>query len=81
MYNWLSPKNILININGYTTLEEYVNKQEPIHNLYELIKNDIFLLHKIKKTYLKKLTFLNENNEIDTFYDNFFKKVRERIIY
>jgi protein-tyrosine phosphatase len=83
MYNWLSPKNILININGYRTLEEYVNKHEPNLNinLYELIKNDIFLMHKIKKTYLKKLTFLNENNEIDVFYDNFFKKARERIIY
>ena len=73
----------MININGYRTLEEYVNKHEPNLNinLYELIKNDIFLMHKIKKTYLKKLTFLNENNEIDVFYDNFFKKARERIIY
>ena len=81
MYNWLSPKNILVN--GYMTLEEYVNKQDEINlvpNLYDIIKNDTYLLYKIKKTYLKKLTFLNENSETDTFYDNFFKKVRERII-
>lgn len=78
MYNWLSPRNIWIN--KYATLDEYVNQHDSLSNLYELIKHDTYLLNKIKKTHLKKLTFLNENKEVDIFYDDFFKNVREKII-
>ena len=78
MYNWLSPKNIWINES--VTLDECANREKESIDLFELIKNDTFLLNKIRKTYLKKMTFLNENNEIDLFYEHVFKNAREKII-
>ena len=78
MYNWLSPKNIWLNPS--ITLNECANAGMSDTDLFNLIKNDQHLLQKIKKTFLKKLSFINENKENDTFYDRFFKSVREKII-
>jgi protein-tyrosine phosphatase len=70
MYNWLSPKNILVK---GTTLEDCITK-----NLDFDVKENQFLLNQIKKTYLKKLTFIDEN--FGDFYNHFFKCLRENIL-
>lgn len=77
MYNWLSPKNIWLN--PHLNLNDCA-KEIPEFDLFDMIKQNKHLLQKIKKTLLKKLTFINEKQEVDTFYDHFFKNVREKII-
>ena len=80
IYNWLSPKNIWVD--QYTTLDSCVNQfgLKNTKELYDLVKNNAYFINKIKKTLLKKLTFLNEQNETDLFYEYFFKKIRENVL-
>ena len=83
LYNWLSPKNIWID--PYTTLEDCViqfglKNTKELSELSELVKTNVYFINKIKKTLLKKLTFLNEQNETDIFYEYFFKKIRENVL-
>lgn len=75
VYKWLSPKNIWID--KFYTLEDYVSNQFVDHNyLFEMMKNNHFFLHKIKNTFLKKLTFLCEKGE---YYNNLFRFFREHL--
>jgi len=53
---------------------------KELSELSELVKNNVYFINKIKKTLLKKLTFLNEQNETDIFYEYFFKKIRENVL-
>jgi protein-tyrosine phosphatase len=83
IYNWLSPKNIWVD--QYTTLDSCVTQfglknTKELSELYDLVKNNAYFINKIKKTLLKKLTFLNEQNETDLFYEYFFKKIRENVL-
>jgi len=83
LYNWLSPRNIWIDRD--MTLEDCViqfglKNTKELSELSELVKNNVYFINKIKKTLLKKLTFLNEQNETDIFYEYFFKKIRENVL-
>ena len=77
IYNWLSPKNIWID---NCTLDEYVNENKCTEELFGRILENKFLLHRIRNTYLKKLTFVFEDKQVGQFYDDFFKMIREKIV-
>ena len=80
VYNWLSPKNIWVN--NMNTLDDYVQcsitNGKPIQ-LFDLIKQNTYLLSRIKNTYLKKLTFIFEDKTVSDFYNYTFKNVREHL--
>jgi len=71
VYNWLSPKNIKVND---MTLEEYFNIHFNPFEVYDFIKQNKYLMTKLKQTLLKNLIFIDKKADE---YAEFFKNVRE----
>jgi hypothetical protein len=78
VYNWLSPRNILLDSGD--TLEDYLLKIKIIDkkDIYEIIKNNQ-IINRLRNTFLKKLIFVHSNESISTFYNDFFVTLREQI--
>ena len=77
-YNWLSPKNILLETN--VSLNDYFLKLKIIEKkrIYEMLKNNV-IINRLRNTYLKKLVFIHSDESISTFYNDFFITLREQI--
>jgi len=82
MYNWLSPRNILlkeeknkISLEDYFTQIKVIDKKEA----FTLLKANVTFIFRLRHTCLKKLVFIHSDKHVEKFYNEFFTSMREEI--
>lgn len=95
MYNWLSPRNILLHVdngdsNGDSkgdskgnliSLEEYFTQIKVIDKkeAFTYVKSNTNFIFRLRHTCLKKFVFVHSNKHVEKFYNEFFTSIREEI--